>query len=173
MTDMQVKRNERLLKWLQDAYAMEQEAETMMKAMASRIEHYPALGQRIALHVEETRSQAATLKECIHSLDGSTPTAKSMLASLGATLSAAGNSMMEDEVIKGLGLSTAFEHMEIATYRALIQAATRAGASDIAAVCEQILQEEIAMAQWLEENQDAIVSAFLERDETPNTTAKR
>ncbi|OMP38346.1 hypothetical protein BMR86_18650, partial [Stenotrophomonas sp. KAs 5-3] len=32
--------------WLQDAYAMEQEAETMMKAMASRIQNYPHLAAR-------------------------------------------------------------------------------------------------------------------------------
>ncbi len=34
MADQNTARSERLLKWLQDAYAMEQEAETMMKAMA-------------------------------------------------------------------------------------------------------------------------------------------
>lgn len=34
---------ERLLKWLQDAYAMEQDAESLMKAMASRIENHPHL----------------------------------------------------------------------------------------------------------------------------------
>ncbi|PSD20075.1 hypothetical protein C7E12_06280 [Stenotrophomonas maltophilia] len=33
------RRGGRLLKWLRDAYAMEQEAETMMKALASRIEN--------------------------------------------------------------------------------------------------------------------------------------
>ena len=43
MADHNDTRRERLLKWLQDAYAMEQEAETMMKAMASRIENYPSL----------------------------------------------------------------------------------------------------------------------------------
>jgi ferritin-like metal-binding protein YciE len=37
-------REERLVKWLQDD-TMEQEAETMMSAMAGRIQHYPDLRQ--------------------------------------------------------------------------------------------------------------------------------
>jgi len=166
-------RTARLLKWLQDAYAMEQEAETMMKAMASRIENYPALAARIAQHVQETRNQAQTLRECIHALGGSVPTAKGLVASVGAALHAAGNSMMEDEVVKGIGLSFGFENTEIATYRALILAAERAGATDIAAVCAQILQEEQAMAGWLEQHQDSLVGAFLDREETPGAESKR
>ena len=62
---------------------------------------------------------------------------------------------------------------EIATYRALVIAAERAAAPDIAAVCGQILQEEIAMARWLEDHQDSLVGAFLNRDETPGAQAKR
>ncbi|WP_088099942.1 ferritin-like domain-containing protein [Xanthomonas retroflexus] len=167
------KRRERLLKWLQDAYAMEQEAETMMKAMASRIENYAELAARIGQHVQETRQQSESLRQCIQSLGGSVPTAKGLFASLTAAMHAAGNSMMEDEVVKGIGLSFGFENTEIATYRALVVAAERAGATDIAAVCGQILQEEIAMARWLEDHQDVLVSAFLDRDETPGAEAKR
>ena len=55
----------------------------------------------------------------------------------------------------------------------VVEAAERAAAPDIAAVCGQILQEEIAMARWLEEHQDSLVGAFLNRDETPGAEAKR
>jgi len=173
MTQKHDKRSDRLLKWLQDAYAMEQEAETMMKAMAMRIEHYPDLAARIRQHVEETQQQSESLKGCIESLGGSVPTAKGIFGSLAAMVHAAGNSMMEDEVVKGIGLSFGFENTEIATYRALILAAERAGATDIAAVCEQILQEEVAMAKWLDDHQNTLVGAFLDRDETPGEQAKR
>ena len=57
MADQNTARSERLLKWLQDAYAMEQEAETMMKAMASRIENYPQLAARISQHVRRRRGR--------------------------------------------------------------------------------------------------------------------
>lgn len=173
MADQNTVRSERLLKWLQDAYAMEQEAETMMKAMASRIQNYPHLAARIGQHVLETQQQAASLRECIEALGGSVPTAKGLFASMTAAIHAAGNTLMEDEVVKSIGISFGFENTEIASYRALVIAAERAAAPDIAAVCGQILQEEIAMARWLEEHQDSLVGAFLNRDETPGAEAKR
>src|SRR5690606_35350564 len=79
-TQMTTRTNqERLRMWLQDAYAMEQEAETMLKAMAGRIEHYPELKARIEAHVDETVQQAAHLRTCIEQLGGSVPVARTAL----------------------------------------------------------------------------------------------
>ena len=89
-----------------------------------------------------------------------------------AGMHAAGNSMMSDEVIKGSGLSFAFEHLEIATYRTLIAAATAVGDTQTATVCQGILAQEQAMADWLENNLDATVLMFLERD-AADVQAKR
>ncbi|MEA9763051.1 ferritin-like domain-containing protein [Xanthomonas campestris] len=171
MTTMQSR--ERLVKWLQDAYAMEKEAETMMKAMAARTEHYPELKHRIEQHVQETQQQSAGVQRCLELLDGSIPTAKGMLSSVLASMHAAGNSMMTDEVTKGVGISYAFEHLEIASYRALVVAARIAGEQQVAQICEDILQQEIEMAEWLIDHQEAIVVAFLEREQLEGVTAKR
>lgn len=48
---------ENLLDWLRDAHAMEQQAEQMLKAQASRIEHYPIVKARIEEHLQETLGQ--------------------------------------------------------------------------------------------------------------------
>ncbi len=53
------------------------------------------------------------------------PTAKGLFASMTAAIHAAGNTLMEDEVVKSVGLSFGFENTEIATYRALVIAAER------------------------------------------------
>ncbi|MBJ6979342.1 ferritin-like domain-containing protein [Luteimonas sp. MC1895] len=164
--------HERLLSWLQDAYAMEQEAETMMAAMASRIEHYPELRTRIEQHIEETRQQASQVAACIEQLGGSLPTAKSTIAKGMAAIHAAGNAMMSDEVAKGIGISYAFEHMEIATYRALVVAARRVGQDEVERVCQAILEQEQAMADWLFERQPQLIEAFLEREQA-DLQAKR
>ncbi|MBD7922223.1 MULTISPECIES: ferritin-like domain-containing protein [Xanthomonas] len=164
---------ERLLKWLQDAYAMEQEANTMLTATAGRLEHYPELKARIEQHIAETRDQSDQVKRCIELLDGSIPTIKGAVASVMATVHAAGNSMMSDEVAKSLGISYAFEHMEIASYRALVIAAKEAGQTQIAEICAAILDQEIAMAEWLIEHQEATILAFLKRERTEGQTAKR
>lgn len=57
--------------------------------------------------------------------------------------------------------SYAFEHMEIAAYRNLIAAAQILGEARTAQVCQSILEEEIAMAAWLEEHMSSVVSQFL------------
>ena len=163
---------ERLRAWLEDAYAMEQEAETMLKAMAGRIENYPELRARIESHVEETKLQARQVGDCILQLGGSLPDAKGTLAKAMATVHAMGNAMMSDEVAKGVGISYAFEHMEVATYRALVIAARRAGEDAIAQACESIQRQEQDMADWLFEHQPAVIEAFLER-EAADVQAKR
>ncbi|AKK66465.1 ferritin-like domain-containing protein [Xanthomonas translucens] len=164
---------ERLLKWLQDAYAMEQEANTMLTATAGRLEHYPQLKARIEQHITETKGQSEQVKRCIDLLGGTTPAIKGALASVMATVHAAGNSMMSDEVAKSLGISYAFEHLEVASYRALVIAAKQADQPQIAEICSAILDQEIAMAEWLIEHQEATVLAFLERERTDAQTAKR
>ena len=81
--------------------------------------------------------------------------------------------MMSDEVVKGLGISYAFEHMEIASYRNLMFAAEAAGDTGTAALCREILPEEQAMAYWLLQHQQALVQQFLAREQAEDTTAKR
>lgn len=164
---------ERLLEWLSDVHAMESEAETMLKGQAARLEHYPQLRQRIQQHVEETREQARLLEQRIEALGGSRSTIKDALGSMAASLHAAGNAMMSDEVVKGSGMSYAFEHLEIATYRAIIAAARKVGDAETEAVCRRILAQEEAMADWLAGHLDQVVLDYLARDETEGQTAKR
>jgi ferritin-like metal-binding protein YciE len=49
---------ERLMEWLRDAHAAEEQAETMLSGMARRIENYPDLRARIEQHIGETQRQA-------------------------------------------------------------------------------------------------------------------
>jgi ferritin-like metal-binding protein YciE len=62
--------------------------------------------------------------------------------------------------------------MEIASYRILIAAARQSGDVETERVCEEILQEELAMAKWLEEHLESITSKFLSLVEHPSATAK-
>lgn len=147
--------------WLRDAHAMEEQAETMLKGMAGRLEHYPELKARIEQHVVETQAQARLLKECIERVGASTSTLKDMGSKLMANAQALSGMFASDEVVKGALFSYAFEHMEIASYRSLIAAANAVGDAQTAATCTRILREEEAMASWLEEHLPAITEQFL------------
>lgn len=81
-----------------------------------------------------------------------------------ALMQAIGGMVASDEVIKGAVASYAFEHMEIASYTALIGAARAAGETEVAHVCENILQQEKAMAAWLAKHTPAMVQEYLGRE---------
>jgi ferritin-like metal-binding protein YciE len=62
--------------------------------------------------------------------------------------------------------------MEIASYRILISTAQEVGDMETARVCEGILKEEEAMAEWLEQNLPGLTKNYLAREQTPGATAK-
>jgi ferritin-like metal-binding protein YciE len=163
---------ERLLEWLGDAHAMEKESEALLSTLAARIEHYPELKQRLSEHVVETRRQSESLLGCIERLGGSPPAVKGFVAKTMGSIHAVCNALMSDEVVKGAAAGLALEHLEIAMYRALIAAAEQAGDRVTQEVCEGILQQERAMADWLSEHLEATVLQFLWREQNPELAAK-
>jgi len=162
-----------LLDWLRDAHAMEMQAETMLKAQASRLEHYPDVKLRIEQHITETQGQAKLLEQRIEALGGDTSALKDFAGKAMASMQGFGGMFATDEVIKGAMASYAFEHFEISAYNALIEGARVIGDTETQRACEQILKEEKAMAAWLDQNLPATTRRFLELSADPNATAKR
>lgn len=62
---------------------------------------------------------------------------------------------------------------QIAAYTVLIAAAKEAGDAQTQTACEQILKQEVAMADWLREHLPQITTAFLQRSASPDLDAKR
>jgi ferritin-like metal-binding protein YciE len=163
---------ERLMQWLRDAHAAEEQAETMLSGMARRIENYPDLKARIEQHVRETQRHAELVRGCIERRGGRVSAVKDIGAKMIGLGQALSGIFVGDEVMKGSIASYAFEAMEIASYRILISAARQVGDEETARVCEQILPEEEAMAKWLEQNIPALTQQYLKRMQTPGVTAK-
>ena len=159
--------------WLRDAHAMEEQAETMLIATASRIEHYPDVKRRVEEHIEETREQARLLETCIRRRGGDTSAVKDLFGKMMATGQGMAGMFASDEIVKSGLFSYAFEHFEIASYRNLIEAARIVDDPETMAICERILQEEQAMADWLQQNMAGLTRQFLERAEQSGAHAKR
>ena len=164
---------EHLLAWLRDAHAMEQQAEMMLSSQIDRLEHYPDLRSRLALHLDETRAQRELVKGCIARLGGDSSLIKDAIGKVVAFGQGLSGVFVEDEVMKGALASYAFEHMEIASYTMLVAAADVAGDRETARVCGQILKEEEAMAEWLCLQMPNLVRAFLTLEQMPGVAAKR
>ena len=165
--------NDHLDNWLRDAHALEEQAEQMLMAQASRIENYPELSQRIEQHLAETRSQRERVEGCLKRRGASTSGVKDMGGKFTAMMQGLGGSVAPDEVVKGALASYAFEHFELGTYRMLTHAAREAGDAETARVCEEIAREEEAMADWLAAHMPTVTRTFLERASAASSEAKR
>ncbi|EJN08365.1 hypothetical protein PMI40_01327 [Herbaspirillum sp. YR522] len=151
---------------------MEQQAESMLKAQAGRIEHYPDLKARIEQHLQETLGQKQILEDCIARLDSSPSVLKDLSGRIAAFGQAVGGMTQSDEVIKGAMAGYVFENLEIATYTTLIAAARQAGDTQTEQACKEIIEQEKAMSAWLLNQLPLLTQQFLLRDAAPHTQAK-
>lgn len=159
--------------WLRDAHAMEKQAESMLSKMSGRLEHYPALEQRLAQHLEETKHQLQLLEQLLdrHGIDHSIM--KDVMGKMAAMGQAIGGMFTSDEVVKGAMSGYVFENAEIASYTSLIAAAEQVGDSEGARVLSEIRNQEIAMAEWLFQHLPEVTQQFLQRSAQPGVEAKK
>lgn len=163
---------ERLMEWLRDAHAMEQQAETMLSSLASRIVNYPDVKAKIEAHLDQTRQQASLVESCIERRGGDTSTIKDLAGKFMAFGQGLSGVFVGDEIIKGAMASYTFEQMEIAAYRILIATAEQVGDPETSAVCARILREEEEMARWLQDNLGPLTQRYLVREEAPELEAQ-
>ncbi|HEX6509657.1 MAG TPA: ferritin-like domain-containing protein [Chloroflexota bacterium] len=138
--------------WLNDAHAMENALIRVLEHRVDDAKDYPWIQARDQQHLDQTRRHADMVKSCVDRLGGKTSTIKSTLASLFGTVQAPTTGPAGDEIVKNFLTDYAAESFEVASYRALITAATEIGDRETATVCEQILAEDQDMANWLIEN---------------------
>ncbi|WP_312053034.1 DUF892 family protein [Pantoea brenneri] len=159
--------------WLRDAHAMEKQAESMLSKMSGRLEHYPALEQRLAQHLEETKHQLRLLEQLLdtHGIDHSVM--KDVMGKVAATGQAVGGMFNSDEVVKGAISGYVFENAEIASYTSLIAAAEQVGDAEGVRVLTEIREQEVAMAEWLLQHLPEVTQQFLQRAAQPGVEAKK
>jgi len=157
---------ETLIGWLNDAYAMEKGLVQVLENHANDVKDRPEMYRRIAGHLEQTKLHAERVRECVERLGGSTSSVKTAMGAISGFFQGRSTGASPDELVKN-GLSDyAAEHFEIASYKALIVAARALGENDVVQVCENILRDEQAMADWLEQQLPLIVQEYLGREAT-------
>ncbi|UYG00440.1 ferritin-like domain-containing protein [Halomonas sp. GD1P12] len=161
-----------LLDWLRDAHAMEVEAEQMLGARIQRLERYPILQKRLEEHLDETKGQIKKLEHCMGLLGSDDSTLEDAGAPPAVSSHILSATMENEDVVKCSIAAYAFEHFEIASYKAIVKAADHAKEAEISQICRESLEEEVAMAKWLKEHFDETTRVFLERsqDGTLNAT---
>lgn len=141
-------------------HAVEKQALSIMTPQVARIEHYPEVADRLRAHIEETNDQIARLDEVLASFDTSASTLKDLGLSMSGGMAAMAHSVAGDEILKNSFANYAFEHFEIAGYKSLLTLADDAGFTQATALFTQSLQEEQAMAQWIDESLPVVTRRY-------------
>lgn len=166
-------REENYHDWLRDAHGMEKQAESMLEAMAKRIDNYPVLKSKIESHLAETREQIGLLEGLIDQCGISRSVLKDTMGKMAAMGQAVGGVFNSDEVVKGAIGGYVFEQFEIACYTSLIRTAEELGDVNGVQVLQKIVAQEIEMAEWMLQHVPEVTTQFLDRSSAPGVEAKK
>ncbi|MBV9784016.1 MAG: ferritin-like domain-containing protein [Acidisphaera sp.] len=157
---------------LRNAHAMENQAVELLERQVGRLENYPAMAERMRRHIEESKQQATRLEEALSGLGTSHSALKDTAMSLIGNLAALAHTPAPDEVIKNTLANFAFEHYEIAAYTSLLTLADAVAHAAAVPLLKQSLDEEVAMAAWIESQIGPTTLTFLQRSEAGETAGR-
>ena len=116
-----------LIEWLQEAHAFAKHGETMLSGRADALEgDYPELAARMSEHVSETQAHQKEIADLLADLGGDVSKAKDIGGKVSAVGHSWGTQMTGETAVQSVAASIAFEHFEVANYRALITTAEAA-----------------------------------------------
>lgn len=157
---------------LRNAHAMENQALSIMKPQVSRIENYPEVAQRLEQHIAETEMQIQRLEQILDGFGESKSSLKDAALSFTGSMAAIGHTVAADEIVKNSFANYAFEHFEIAAYKSLLALSNQAGNSSATSLLTQNLDEELSMAQWLDQNIGPVTLKYAALRESGQTAKK-
>ena len=151
-----------LVAWLRDAHAMELATVDTLDHLAERLDRpFPDLARRFRQHWQESLGQVERIETCLKDLGSDTSTLKDLRNRFIGIAQAYAVEVLPDELVKDCLAAYASRHFEIATYISLGAAARNLERPAIEQMCEQNLQQERAMASWLEEQIPQATLEFL------------
>jgi ferritin-like metal-binding protein YciE len=156
-----------LISWLNDAYAMEQSLvhNLEQKSKDAADAGLTSLCARLDEHVEETKLHAEMVKSCVERLGGDVSRFKNLLAKTAGLFRGSTKGIYDDVSVKNILESYAAENFEIASYVSLIAAATDIGDDETVSICSTILEQEKAMADWIQRNVPLVTHEYLSHHE--------
>jgi ferritin-like metal-binding protein YciE len=152
-----------LMAWLNDAHGMENALIQILEHQAKDAKDYPQVQAKLEEHLQQTRRHAQMVKDCIETLGGKVSPVKTAISALFGQMQAISTGTAHDALMKNVLADYAAENFEIASYTALIHTAKALGEEQAAIVCQQILQEEEAMARWLQQNLPSLTLQTLQQ----------
>jgi len=152
---------QKLVDYVEDAHAMEQNVSRMLDSMISTTDDLE-IKEMLRHHKQETEEHEQRLRERLDALGAGTSTTKEAGAVGAALLKGVGDMARTDKPGKNARDGYTTEHMEIAAYQLLERLAERAGDEQTAEVARENRADEEAMAQKIDSNWDKFLDLTLE-----------
>jgi ferritin-like metal-binding protein YciE len=154
---------EKLVEYIDDAYAMEQNVLRMLDSMIGTTDD-PQMKRSLERHRKQTEQQAERLEECLSEHGASPSAVKEAGGVIGALMKSVVDAARGDKVGRNARDGFATEHMEIASYELLRRIADKAGDEETATAASEIILEERAMADKIAANWDRFAELSLQEE---------
>lgn len=154
---------------LKNAHALETQAIQLLRRQLERLENYPEMSQKIEQHAAESEMQQQRLERLLERHGTSHSSLKDFVTGMMGNIATLAHAPMQDEVVKNTFANYAFEHFEIAAYRALIALAEAVGAEGDLPSLRESLAEEERTAEWIGQRIEQVMLEYAEREETGQT----
>ncbi len=159
------KLQQKLIDYIEDAHAMEQNVSMMLDSMISSTDD-PDITAMLRNHKEETERHEHRLAERLDALGAGTSARKQAQTIATALMKGAADQVRGDQADKNARDGYTTEHMEIAAYQLLERLAERAGDTRTAEVARQNRAEEEEMARKISANWDRVLDLTLAENDT-------
>jgi ferritin-like metal-binding protein YciE len=155
-----------LIKHLDEAHAMEQTVEKLLDGMLQTTDD-PEIIDRLEHHKLETQHHAATMRRLLEAHDAQPSMVRQAAGMLEALMKMPLDMVRGEKSGRNARDGYASEHLEIASYELLKRIAERAGDEETARACDEILEQERAMAAFFEANWDRFAELSLREEGIP------
>jgi ferritin-like metal-binding protein YciE len=154
---------DKLITYLQDAYAMEHEIVQVLEGQVKDTEKYPQVQAGIQRHLDETRTHEQRMADRLNAYNEKPSGVKSFGSNIIGSLIGAAAGGRTDKISKIARDDYMTEHMEVAAYELLITTAELLGDNETIYAAQANLRDELRMANWLEQHlPDTVVYSFQE-----------
>lgn len=161
----------KLLDWLRDAQATEEEAHSLLKQVGGDISGNMAFSTGLEREGERAGRRAKTLSTLLEQLGGERSLLKTVTGLLHAQAQSIRAQLTRDEPAKALIAATSLASALVASYRLLLVAAKTAGEEEVGRTCQQLLAELHEFSNWLDEQAAKVAERYLSIKTVPPTGA--
>ena len=154
---------EELVKHIDEAHAMEQNVLRMLDAMIATTDD-PEILDALEHHKVQTQGHADRMAQRLEAHDLSPSAVRQLGGVLGALAKMPLDFVRGEKAGRNARDAYATEHLEIASYELLSRIAQKAGDEETSTAAREIIEEERAMAKFIEQHWDRFAELSLEEE---------